>query len=86
MGMASIQFDEFTIDIVVNNIDGIFSRVFNIPFSKGYWVMLTIRNAEGEKESFPRTDENYRVRTYDSYEQAIDDVAALLKMQFRRNR
>jgi hypothetical protein len=82
--MASIQFDEFNIDIVVNNIDGIFSRVFNIPFSKGYWVMLTIRNAEGEKESFPRTDENYRVKTYDSYDQAIDDVAELLKMQFKR--
>lgn len=83
--MASIQFDNFTIDIVVNNIDGIFSRVFNIPFSKGYWVMLTIRDASGEKESFPRTDENYKVITYDSYEEAIDDVATLLKLQFKKS-
>ena len=82
--MASIQFDKFTIDIVVNNIDGIFSRVFNIPFSKGFWVLLTIRDTNGEKESFPRTDENYRIKTYDSYDHAIDDLASLLKMQFKR--
>lgn len=83
--MASIEFNEFTIDIVVNSIDGMFSRVFNVPFSKGYWVMLTIRNAKGEKESFPRTDENFRVKTYDSYERAIEDVSDLLKALFKNS-
>lgn len=80
--MASIQFNEFKIDIEVQNIDGIFNRIFDLIFSKGYWVLLTIHNGNGEKESFPLTDEHFKVKTYNSYEEAIEDVSSLLKKQF----
>jgi hypothetical protein len=53
-----------------------------MPFPKGYWVMLTIQNGAGEKEKFPRVDDDYRVKTYQTYEEAIDDIAIFLKTQF----
>ena len=82
--MASIEFNEFKIDIEVQNIDGIFSRIFDhIPISKGYWVLLTI-SRQAERERFPMMDEHYRVKTYRSYEEAIEDVSRLLKNQFRK--
>ncbi len=83
--MASIEFNEFKIDIEVQNIDGIFSRIFDhIPISKGFWVLLTISNRQAERERFPMMDEHYRVKTYRSYEEAIDDVSRLLKNLFRK--
>jgi hypothetical protein len=81
--MGSIEFENFKIDIEVHNIDGIFSHVFDITFSKGFWVLLTIYNSHGEKESFPHTDNEYRLKIYESYEEAIDDVANLLKGSFK---
>jgi hypothetical protein len=81
--MASITLKNFKIDIEVQNIDGIFESVFDLPFPKAYWVLLTISNRAGEKETFPRVDENYKVKTYSSYEEAIDDVAVLLKKHFK---
>jgi hypothetical protein len=83
--MASIQFNSFKIDIEVQNIDGIFSKIIGVPFSKGFWVLLRIETSSGEKESFPLTDERYAVKTYDTYEDAIDDVAKLLKAQFKES-
>jgi hypothetical protein len=80
--MASIDFRDFKIDIEVRNIDGVFQQVLGMPFPTGFWVLLTIQNATGDKETFPRVDENYRVRTYDTYEQAIDDIATFLKQHF----
>lgn len=79
--MASIAFKGFTIDIEVLNIDGVFQQVFNMPFPKGYWVMLTIQNSSGEKEKFPRVGDDYKVKTYQTYEEAIDDIAGFLKSQ-----
>lgn len=81
--MASIEFKDFKIDIEVQNIDGIFTRIFdNIPISKGFWVLLTI-SRRAEREKFPMMDEHYRVKTYRSYDEAIVDVSNLLKKQFR---
>jgi len=81
--MASIEFKDFKIDIEVQNIDGIFSRIFDhLPISKGYWVLLTI-SRQAERERFPMMDDFYRVKTYKSYDEAIDDVSNLLKKQFR---
>ncbi len=83
--MASIEFNDFRIDIEVQNIDGIFSRIFDkIPVSKGYWVILTISNGHVDKERFPMMDEHYRVKTYRSYDEAIEDVSNLLKKHFKK--
>lgn len=82
--MASIQFKNFKIDIEVQNIDGAFNEIFDMAFPKGYWVLLTIENGSGEKESFPRTDSNRTIKTYTTYEEAIDDVANLLKEYFKQ--
>lgn len=81
--MASIQFHKFKIDIEVQNIDGAFQELFGMPFSKGFWVLLTIQDQAGERETFPRVDESYRVKTFNTYEEAIDDIANLLKNRFR---
>jgi len=81
--MASINFENFKVDIVVQNIDGIFSSIFDISFPKGYWVLLTIENEKGEKETFPRIDGQSRIKTYTSYDEAIDDIALLLKSHFK---
>lgn len=82
--MASINFDNFKIDIVVQNIDGIFSRVFGVSFPKGFWVLLTVENNKGEKETFPRIDDEDKIKTYKSYDEAIDDIAELLKIHFKK--
>jgi hypothetical protein len=81
--MASIDFRNFKIDIEVRNIDGVFQQVLGMPFPQGFWVLLTIQNTTGEKETFPRVDEDYRVKTFDTYEQAIDDIAIFLKQHFK---
>ena len=81
--MASITLHNFKVDIEVRNIDGVFQQIFKIPFPKGFWVLLTVENTTGEKETFPRVDENYKVKIYLSYEEAIDDIASFLKGQFR---
>jgi hypothetical protein len=80
--MASIAFDGFKIDIEVRNIDGIFHGVFEMPFPKGYWVLLTIESKSGEKETFPRIDNDFKVKMYPTYEEAIEDISNFLKKSF----
>jgi hypothetical protein len=81
--MASISFKNFKIDIEVRNIDGVFHEVFGVPFPKGYWVLLTIQNSNGDKETFPRIDDDFKVKTFSTYDEAIDDIANFLKSQFK---
>ena len=83
LDMSSISFKNFKIDIEVRNIDGVFQQVFGLPFPKGFWVLLTIQSESGEKETFPRVDENYKVKTFFTYEEAIDDIAQFLKSHFK---
>jgi hypothetical protein len=80
--MASINFGSYKVDIVIHNIDGIFSNIFGISIPKRFWVLLTVENLEGEKETFPLIDDGFRIKTFDTYEMAIDDIASLLKKQF----
>ena len=80
--MASINFGSYKVEIVIHNIDGIFSTVFGISIPKRFWVLLTVENLEGEKETFPLIDDGLRIKTFDTYELAIDDIASLLKKQF----
>jgi hypothetical protein len=44
-------------------------------------VLITVEN-NGEKETFPRIDDNMSVKTFDTYDEAIDDIAFLLKKRF----
>jgi hypothetical protein len=81
--MASISFKNFKIDIEVRNIDGVFQAVFGIPFPKGFWVLMTIQNTAGENETYPRVDDDGRIKTYSTYEEAIDDIANFLKAYFK---
>ena len=81
--MASIKFDKFLIDIAVYNIDGFLQKVLSLPVKSGFWVFLTIENEEGRKEFFPSVDDESRIKIYQSYAEAIDDVASLLKQHFR---
>jgi hypothetical protein len=67
---------------VIHNIDGVFSSVLGLAIPKRYWVLLTVENMEGEKETFPRIDEDSRIKTFDTYDEAIDDIASLLKKRF----
>ncbi len=80
--MASINFGSFKVEIVIHNIDGAFNRLFGISIPQRYWVLLSIENETGEKETFPRIDDNLKVKTFDTYEDAIDDIAFLLKRKF----
>jgi hypothetical protein len=79
---SSITFQDFKVDIEVRNIDGIFQNIFDLSFPKGFWVLLTIQSNSGNKETFPRVDSDYRVITYQTYEEAIDDIASFLKSHF----
>ncbi|HYG18389.1 MAG TPA: hypothetical protein VD816_05640 [Ohtaekwangia sp.] len=81
--MASIKFDNFLIDIVVYNIDGFLHKLLNIPARSGFWVFLSVQNQDGKKEYFPSVDENLKIKIYETYSEAIDDVAALLKTYTR---
>jgi hypothetical protein len=81
--MASISFKNFKIDIEVRNIDGVFHQIFGTPFPSGFWVLLSIQNGKGEQETFPRIDDQNRIKIYLTYEEAIDDVANFLKEHFK---
>ena len=77
--MASVKMGDFIVDIVIHNIDGMFHKILDIPFDKGFWIFLTVQNSNGQKESFPAIDHNFKVKIYSSYADAIDDVSSLLK-------
>lgn len=81
--MASIRFDNFLIDIAVYNIDGFLQKVLRFPVKNGFWVFLTVESTDGKKECFPSVDEQSRIKIYESYAEAIDDVAVLLKKYFQ---
>ena len=81
--MASIIFKNFKIDIEIRNIDGVFNQVFGVAYPTGFWVLLSIQNESGEKETFPRVDDEYKVKSYPTYEEAIDDIAMFLKGHFK---
>lgn len=80
--MASISFKNFKIDIEIRNIDGVFQNVFKTPYPKGFWILMTIHNDSGENETYPRVDDQGRVKTFSTYEEAIDEASAFLKEQF----
>ncbi|RAW00126.1 hypothetical protein [Pseudochryseolinea flava] len=80
--MASIKFDNFLIDIAVHNVDGFLQKLLSVPIQNGFWVFLTVQNEHGKKEYFPSVDEQFRVKIYRSYADAIDDVARVLKQHF----
>lgn len=80
--MAAIKFDKFLIDIAVYNIDGFLQQVLSIPIRNGFWVFLTVQDENGKKEYFPSVDDDSKIKIYGSYEEAIDDVAQLLKKYF----
>lgn len=80
--MASIKFDNFLIDITVYNIDGFLQEVLSIPIPNGFWVFLTVQDENGKKEYFPSVDDDSKIKIYGSYDEAIDDVAQLLKKHF----
>jgi hypothetical protein len=80
--MASINFGSYKVEIVINNIDGVFNSLFGLSIPRRYWVLLTVEDNNGEKETFPRIDENMSVKTFDTYDEAIDDIAFLLKKRF----
>jgi hypothetical protein len=79
--MASINFGSYKVEIVIHNIDGAFNSVFGLAIPRRYWVLITVEN-NGEKETFPRINENMSVKTFDTYDEAIDDIAFLLKKRF----
>jgi hypothetical protein len=81
--MASIKFDNFLVDIAVYNIDGFLQEVFSIPTKNGFWVFLTVQNDQGKKEYFPSVDDESKIKIYGSYDEAIEDVAHILKKHFR---
>jgi hypothetical protein len=81
--MASIKFDNFLVDIAVYNIDGFLQEVLSIPIKNGFWVFLTVQNEQGKKEYFPSVDDESKIKIYASYDEAIDDVAQILKKYFR---
>jgi hypothetical protein len=81
--MASIKFDNFLVDIAVYNIDGFLQEVLSIPIKNGFWVFLTVQNEQGKKEYFPSVDDESKIKIYGSYDEAIDDVAQILKKYFR---
>jgi hypothetical protein len=77
--MASIKIDNYIIDIVIHSIDGMFDKILEIPFQKGFWVYLTVQNEAGSKESFPSIDKDCKVKIYNTYADAINDIAFILK-------
>jgi hypothetical protein len=81
--MASIKFDNFLIDVAVYNIDGFLQKILRVPVANGFWVFLTVESTTGKKEFFPSVDEQSRIKVYQSYAEAIDDVSALLKKYFQ---
>ena len=81
--MAAIKFDNFLIDVSVYNIDGFLQKILRFPVRNGFWVFLTVESTDGKKEFFPSVDEHSRIKVYQSYAEAIDDVAALLKKYFQ---
>lgn len=80
--MASIKFDNFLVDIAVYNIDGFLQEVLSIPIKNGFWVFLTVQNEQGKKEYFPSVDDESKIKIYGSYDEAIEDVAQILKKYF----
>ena len=81
--MASIKFDNFLVDVAVYNIDGFLQDVLSIPIKNGFWVFLTVQHEHGKKEYFPSVDDQSKIKIYGSYDEAIDDVAQLLKKHFQ---
>ena len=81
--MASIKFDKFLIDVAVYNIDGFLQRMLRLPVKSGFWVFLTVESEDGNKEFFPSVDHESRIKIYQTYAEAIDDVATYLKQHFR---
>lgn len=81
--MASIKFDNFLVDIAVYNIDGFLQEVLSIPIKNGFWVFLTVQNEQGKKEYFPSVDDESKIKIYGSYDEAIEDVAQILRKYFR---
>jgi hypothetical protein len=79
--MAWINFGSYKVEIVIHNVDGVFNSLFGLSIPRRYWVLITIEN-NGKKETFPRIDEHMSVKTFDTYDEAIDDIAFLLKKRF----
>jgi flagellum-specific peptidoglycan hydrolase FlgJ len=77
--MASIKVANFQVNVVIHNIDGVFQNLFNLHLQKGFWIMLTLETEDGQKESLPFVDEDLKIRIYESYAEALDDVASVLK-------
>lgn len=81
--MASIAFNNFNINVEVRSIDGVFQQIFGMAFPTGFWVLLTIENGAGKSETFPRVDDDNKVKIYATYDEALDDISGFLKEHFR---
>jgi hypothetical protein len=76
--MTSIVIDNFTVDIAIHSIDGILQKTLHLPFRKGFWVLLTVVNETGEKESFPLVDDDFKIKIFGDYSEALQEMAERL--------
>jgi hypothetical protein len=77
--MAPIKFGNVSVEIAVNNIDGFIHELVDLPSRRGFWVTFTAKDDKGKAESFPLVDANFKVRIYQSYQEALYDAAQKLK-------
>lgn len=76
--MTSIVINNFTVDIAIHSIDGILQKTLELPFRKGFWVLLTVVNETGEKESFPLVDDDLKIKIFSDYSEALQEMAERL--------
>lgn len=76
--MTSIIIENLKVDIAVFSIEGVLQRTLNLPLKKGFWVYLTVENERGDKESFPLIDKDFKIKIFNEYSDAIQEMAERL--------
>jgi hypothetical protein len=77
--MAPIKFGNLSVEIAVNSIDGFIHELVDLPSQRGFWVTFTVKDDKGKTESFPLVDANFRIRIYQSYQEALYHAAQKLR-------
>lgn len=77
--MAAFRFDNHVIDIILHHVDRELQYLFELPFPSGYWVSIKLTNLHGKEEIFPWLDRYHRIRIFDSYGEAVEEVAHMLR-------